>query len=77
MKIIPTIFIIGLSFGLKFLHAETNGSIEQFPELKLDPKKNQKALDPSILIKKTLIYLNCKMKILLKIRKLMTVLFTT
>ena len=54
MKIIPTIFIIGLSFGLKFLHAETNGSIEQFPELKLDPKKNQKALDPSILIKKNI-----------------------
>lgn len=54
MRLIIIFIIFGFCSSLNFLHAESNSTIEEFPELKLDPKKNQKALIPSELIKKNI-----------------------
>ena len=46
MRLIIIFIIFGFYSSLIFVHAEGNSTIEEFPELKLDPKKNQKALIP-------------------------------
>jgi outer membrane protein len=46
MRLIIIFIIFGFCSSLIFVHAEGNSTIEEFPELKLDPKKNQKALIP-------------------------------
>ena len=60
MRLIIIFIIFGFCSSLNFLHAEGNSTIEEFPELKLDPKKNQKALIPSELIKKNTKVLDLK-----------------
>ena len=60
MRLIIIFIIFGFCSSLNFLHAESNSTIEEFPELKLDPKKNQKALKPSELIKKNIKLLDLK-----------------
>ena len=60
MRLIIIFIIFGFCSSLNFLHAESNSTIEEFPELKLDPKKNQKALIPSELIKKNIKVLDLK-----------------
>jgi outer membrane protein TolC len=54
MKIHKIIFIIWLSFFSIILFAEITEPIEQFPKLKLDPKKNQIELNPSELIRQNI-----------------------
>ena len=54
MRLIIIFIIFVFCSSINFLHAEGNSTIEEFPELKLDPKKNQKALIPTELIKKNI-----------------------
>jgi len=60
MRLIIIFIIFGFCSSINFLHAEGNSTIEEFPELKLDPKKNQKALMPFELIKKNIKVLDLK-----------------